>query len=237
MNDKIKIAIGVLVIILLLGAIVFVYLSPKTLFSDITVKNKEIRKIVPVVLVEDFKDPEKYTEISVNDVVEGKVLKSEKANAAPFGEDVILLKYIRKDVAYNNAKLELDPATFESIKKSPDKSPFRNLYFYKIKNGDNWYTILGQQVANSDGTSSFLHFLIHSGSEIYSWGSNSFAIEPFIILPDEYFNWIGPRDFFSADADYYKKGGKIDNLINSWQKTGIVPDELQKEILLMSIKM
>jgi len=57
-----------------------------------------------------------------------------------------------------------------------------------------------------------------------------------IIAPDSYFNMIGDRGFFGDKENYYMKGGRVDKLIDSWQKTGVVPDDLQKEILLMTIK-
>ena len=236
MNDKIKIFIGVLVIILLLVAIIFVYVNPKKFFSGIGVKNKEVKKQDTIHLNEDYKDPDEYTLITVNDIVEGRLLKFEKAKSLPFGEETIPLKYNRVDIAYNRADLVIDDSVLVEIKNNPEKSPFRNSFFYKIKNGNIWYTILGQQIRNSDGTTSFLHFLIHKGEEVYSWGRNSFFVEPMVIVPDQYFVELGTRDFFSADKDYYMKGGKIDTLINSWLKTGIVPDDLQKEILLMTIK-
>jgi hypothetical protein len=236
MSDKIKIIVGVLMIFILLVAIVFVYLSPKTFFSGLGVKKNVVVKTEKIVLNEDYKDPDEYTLITINDIIDGRVLKAEREKAEPFAEEAIPLKYKRVDVAYNQANLVLDSTELELIKKDPLKSPFKNRFFYKIKNGDIWYTIMGQQVLNSDGSTSFLHFLIHKGEEIYSWGRNSFFVEPMVIVPDQYFTELGPREFFSADKDYYMNGGKIDSLVNSWLKTGIVPDELQKEVLLMTIK-
>lgn len=236
MSDKFKVALGVFVIVLLLGAIVFVYLSPKTFFSGLGVKDKEVKKTDLIRLNEDYQNPKEYTQITVNDIVEGRVLKSELARAVPFDDGTLSVKYNRIDIAYNQASLVIDDDVLEAIKKDPDKSPFKNRFFYKIKKGDIWYTILGQQVYNSDGTTSFLHFLIHKGTDIYSWGRNSFFVEPLVVVPDQYFVELGSRDFFSADNDYYMKGGRVDKLVDSWLKTGVVPDELQKEILFMSIK-
>ncbi|MFA5895160.1 MAG: hypothetical protein WC851_05290 [Candidatus Shapirobacteria bacterium] len=239
MNDKNWLIAGGLIILVLLLAIATIFFVPLKQIKNLTgIKSKPTGSTSPSIrLNEDYANTDNYTLITINDIIDGTVLKSEKAKAIPFSSDVIPMKYVRKDEGYNNAYLTIDSATFKQMKENPDRLPFRNSYFYKIKNGDIWYTILGQQIQNSDGTTSFLHFLIHKGTEIYSWGGNGFFVEPKIIAPDQIFVDFGPRDFFSADKDYYMKGGKVEMLINSWLKTGIVPDDLQREVLLMSTKL
>lgn len=237
MSDKIKITIGVLLIILLLGAILFVYLRPTTFFSGLGFKKDVIKNKETIILNDDFADPEKYTEITVNDIVDGSLLMAEMKNAKPFDEDTLQMRYRREDIGDYNSKLLINDDDFVKIKDNWQKSPFRNLYFYKIKSGEKWLTILGQQVRNSDGSSTFLHMLIHQGEDIYSWGSMNFGFQPLIVVLYRFFDYVAPKEFFSPDPQYYEKGSEIDQLITQWQQTGIVPEALSRRILFAEIKM
>jgi hypothetical protein len=238
MSDKGWLIAGGFLIVFLLGAISLVYFSPTTFFVGLGIKNSVDKpKEVAIRLNENYGDPEEFTEITVNDITDGRLLKQEMASAKPFPEDTLPMKYHRKDVGLYDSKLLIDNDDFAKIKNNFDKAPFRNLYFYKIKGDKKWFTILGQQVRNTDGTSSFLHFVIHQDEEVYSWGRMDFGFQPLIVVIYRFFDFVAPKEFFSSDPHYYELGSEVDKLVTEWQKTGIVPEALSKKILFAEIKM
>lgn len=229
--------LGSLLIVVLLGAISLVYFSPTTFFVGLGIKNRDDRPKEQVIrLNENYSNPEEYTEITVNDITDGRLLEQEMAAAEPFPDDALPMKYYRKDVGLYDSKLLIDDESFSKIKKNFDKAPFRNKYLYKIKGENKWYTILGQQIRNSDNSSSFIHLLIHHGEEPYSWGGMNFGFQPLIVVPYQYFDPIAPKLFFSNDPHYYEKNTETDKLITKWQETGVVPHELSRMILFAVIK-
>lgn len=234
MREKGFVVGGSIIIVLLLVAIVGVFLWQRSMVTNKSFKNLQVDKVK---LNIDFTDPSLYTEISLDDINSGRLVRSEMVEAKPFPEDTIPFKFNQENVGIDTVKLLWDEGVYGQIKENPHKAPFRNLYFYKMAYGDKWLTIMGQQVRNSNGSTGFMHYLLGVDNQVRVLQTNAFGMTPVLRPHYKFYGDIGiPSSFFRVYGDYQNREGIVEEWMMSWNKSGIVPQELQREILLMQWK-